>query len=348
MFADLPCFGIYGQSGAGKTTLIEQLVPCLSAQGLSVAVVKHGAHGINVDYPGKDSDRIFKSGADVHLQGQQETFFRLHSADNFELSLTLLSLSCCYDLVLVEGRENSPLLKVWLLSEDKSEPPGDADGIAAVLPFDTDRVGTVMSIFNDWLPAQWLKIPVYGCVLIGGDSSRMGTPKHLIFEHGKTWLESTVDLLKNVVQKVIVAGAGEIPDTLDNIVCLPDVPAIKGPVAGMLSAMRWAPYASWLVAACDLPDLTLDALQWLLSTRRPGVWAAIPMLSESVGLEPLLAHYDFRAHGLLENLVALGDYRPARISDNPKIINPTPPEHLSPAWRNVNTKRDRNPDSGVG
>ena len=348
MLVDLPCFGIYGRSGVGKTTLIEQLVPRLSARGLSVAVVKHGAHGIDVDHPGKDSDRIFNAGADVHLQGQQETFFRLHSADNFELSHTLLSLSCCYDLVLVEGQKNSALSKVWLLSENENKPPGDADGIAAVLPRDTDRVAAVMSIFNDWLPAQWLKTPVYGCVLIGGDSSRMGMPKHLICENGKTWLESTVDLLKNVAQKVVVAGAGEIPYTLDNVVCLPDVPHIRGPMAGMLSAMRWAPYASWLVTACDLPDLKPEALQWLLSTRRPGVWAAIPMLSENIGLEPLLAHYDFRAHGLLENLAALGDYRPAKISDNPKIINPTPPEHFSPAWRNVNTKRDRKPDSGVG
>ena len=114
MLADLPCFGIYGHSGAGKTTLVEQLVPRLSAQGLKVAVVKHGAHGIAVDHPGKDSDRFFKSGADVYLQGHHETFFRFHAPDNFELSPTLLSLCCHYDLVLVEGRGNVPISKVWL------------------------------------------------------------------------------------------------------------------------------------------------------------------------------------------------------------------------------------------
>ena len=346
MLSELPCFGIYGNSGAGKTTLIEQLVPHLSARGLKVAVVKHGAHGITVDRPGKDSDRFFKSGADVYLQGQRETFFRLHSPDNYELSHILLSLCCHYDLVLVEERGKSPISKVWLLSENDSEPPDDADEIVAVLSRHIDRTGTVMSIIDGWLTGQWLKTPVYGCVLIGGDSSRMGMPKHLIYENGKTWLENTVDLLKKVVQKVVIAGAGTVPDELENIILLPDVPLIRGPMAGILSAMRWAPYVSWLVTACDLPDLTQEALKWLLSTRRPGVWAAIPMLSKSRGLEPLLAHYDFRSHGLLENLAAQGDYRPAKISDNTKIINPSPPEHLSAAWRNVNTKRDRKKNSG--
>ena len=346
MLTDLPCFGIYGNSGAGKTTLIEQIVPHLSARGLKVAVVKPGAHGINVDRPGKDSDRFFKSGADVYLWGQQEAFYRLHSPDNCELSDTFLSLCRKYDLVLVEGREDIPISKVWLLSENDSEPPDGIEGIEAVLPRDTDRIGNVMSILDNWLPGQWLKTPVYGCILIGGDSSRMGMSKHLIFENGKTWLESTVDLLEKVVQKVVVAGAGTVPEKLKSIIRLPDIPIVRGPMAGILSAMRWAPYVSWLVVACDLPDLTQEALKWLLSKRKPGVWAAIPMLNKSWRLEPLLAYYDFRSHSLLENLAAQGDYRPAKISYSRNIINPTPPEHLSAAWRNVNTKSERKKDSG--
>ena len=62
-----PVLGICGCSGSGKTTLIEALIPRLHSIGLQVTVVKHGAHNVNIDVPGKDSDRFFRAGADVSL-----------------------------------------------------------------------------------------------------------------------------------------------------------------------------------------------------------------------------------------------------------------------------------------
>ncbi len=115
-------------------------------------------------------------------------------------------------------------------------------------------------------------------------------------------------------------------------------------MAGMLSAMRWAPRASWIVAACDLPNLSVDALQWLASFRSPGVWAALPRLAGARGIEPLLAYYDFRAHGLLERLVAAGSYKPADLIANPKVLTPSPSAALAPAWRNVNTQAELRAD----
>ena len=101
MLADLPVLGICGFSGSGKTTLIEQLVPRLSAKGLKVIVVKHDTHRITVDRSGKDSDRIFRAGADVLLQGPQEELSRVYPLNDRKLTHTLKSLSRQYDLVLV-------------------------------------------------------------------------------------------------------------------------------------------------------------------------------------------------------------------------------------------------------
>jgi len=340
MFADLPIFGICGFKGSGKTTLIERLVPRLLTGGLKVAVVKHDAHGIVVDKPGKDSDRFFRSGTDVFLQGSEEEFSRVHPSDDSELSYTLLSLSEYYDIVLVEGRKNTPLTKVWLMSDRESEPPPNIDGIIAALPRDTDRVGKAISILDDWLPEQWIKPPVFGCVLIGGRNVRMGKPKHLLVETGKTWLEKIIERLKHVCQKVVIVGNGTVPGVFNGMIRLPDIPDSRGPMAGILSAMRWAPYASWLVTACDLPNLSLESLKWLLSTRRPGVWATLPRLAGSTGIEPLLAHYDFRSHMLLEKLAAQGKFRPGQIAENSKVIVESPPDHLAAAWVNINTKSE--------
>ena len=164
------------------------------------------------------------------------------------------------------------------------------------------------ALIEQILPRLWFKTPVLGCVLIGGKSSRMGRPKHLLRKSGKTWLQRTVESLLPLTERVVVLGKGAVPDGLKCLVRLDDVPDAEGPMAGLLSAMRWAPRASWLVAACDLPDLMPEAMTWLLNTRRPGAWATVPMVSGRP--QPLLAHYDFRARCLLEDMAAVGGSAP--------------------------------------
>jgi len=123
MLDDAPVLGICGWSGSGKTTLIERVVSHLCERGLSVAIVKHDVHGINVDRPGKDSDRFFNAGADVLLQGPRQEFLRTHGTGDPKLIPTLQALVRRYDLILVEGHKGTPLPKVWVLSADETAPP---------------------------------------------------------------------------------------------------------------------------------------------------------------------------------------------------------------------------------
>ena len=55
--------GFAGESGAGKTGLVEKLIGHLKARGLRVSVVKHAHHSFDVDQPGKDSWRHREAGA---------------------------------------------------------------------------------------------------------------------------------------------------------------------------------------------------------------------------------------------------------------------------------------------
>lgn len=59
----IPVLGFAAFSGTGKTTLIEKLIPSLTARGLNVAVIKHDAHGLVFDHEGKDSYCFSKAGA---------------------------------------------------------------------------------------------------------------------------------------------------------------------------------------------------------------------------------------------------------------------------------------------
>ncbi len=130
--------GICGHSGSGKTTLIEQIVPLLKAVGLTVAIVKHDAHRLDVDRPGKDSDRLFRAGADVLVHDPRQGLLRFH-ASNLSLPQAIERLGGAYDVVLVEGHKGSPGPKLWLLDEGESAPPDGVSGVLAVLPRNADR-----------------------------------------------------------------------------------------------------------------------------------------------------------------------------------------------------------------
>ena len=57
--------GIEGFSGSGKTTLTEKLIPYFKSKGYMIAVIKHDAHGFDMDREGKDTFRFTAAGADL-------------------------------------------------------------------------------------------------------------------------------------------------------------------------------------------------------------------------------------------------------------------------------------------
>ncbi len=332
-----PVLGICGCSGAGKTTLIEALIPRLRAIGLQVAVVKHGAHNVRIDKPGKDSDRFFQAGADVSLYGEAH-FSRLHEQNDF--TSFLISLCNSYDIVLVEGHASTPIPKIWLLGEGHDVPPENKGRVVEVLTREQADIEQVLHGLLQWLNSRCRRTPVWGCVLIGGKSSRMGSPKHLLQQGDKTWLEHTVAKLGSQVEQVVLSGKGETPDSLADLPRIPDAPGLAGPLAGIVSMMRWQPAVSWLVMACDLPDVQPESLQWLLDSRRPGVRAILPDLVGNGRIEPLLAWYDFRCRAALEKIAASGCLRISQLAGQPGVYHFKPPEQLHPSWRNVNTPEE--------
>jgi len=329
-----PVLGICGCSGAGKTTLIEALIPRLHSIGLQVTVVKHGAHNVNIDVPGKDSDRFFRAGADVSLFGE-ECVSRRH--DHGDFTSFLVSLCNSYDLVLVEGHASSKIPKIWLLGRGHAAPPENQGQILDVFTREQSNVDQVFHFLQQWLNRKWQQTPVWGCVLIGGRSRRMGRPKHLIEHGGMTWLEHAVKKLAPLVDQVVLSGPGQVPDTLVTLPRVPDGPGLAGPLAGILSVMRWHPAVSWLVMACDQPDVQVESLQWLLDRRKPGVRAILPDLKGDGHIEPLLAWYDYRCRLPLEEIAASGSLRISQLAGQPGVHQFQPPEHLHSSWRNVNT-----------
>lgn len=332
----LPILGVCGCSGSGKTTLIESLIPQLLRHDVRVVVVKHDARGVLVDYPGKDSDRFFKAGADVWLDGE-DNFYRTHTAPH--LSNLLIGLAAHYDLVLVEGHLRTEAPKIWLEGGDCSKLPQMDEKILKVFRSEQREIHIVLPWVIEWLQAKIKKQPVFGCVLIGGRSSRMGRPKHLLQQGAKTWLEQSVTMLCQVVDQVVISGKGEVPDSLSDVPRIPDSMGLAGPLAGILSIMRWQPRASWIVVGCDQPNISPEAVQWLLQSRSAATCAILPTLDGN-RLEPLLAYYDRKCLHHLEELAVGGTLRLSELRGKKGIESPRVPEQLQPCWQNINTPEE--------
>jgi len=97
---------IVGTSDSGKTTLITRIMPILKGKGLKVAVVKRHAHGdFEVDKEGKDSWKIYNSGADVIIASPVKLAFirRVSEEEGNNLDWIYERYLSDYDLVITEG-----------------------------------------------------------------------------------------------------------------------------------------------------------------------------------------------------------------------------------------------------
>jgi molybdopterin-guanine dinucleotide biosynthesis protein MobB len=334
-----PVLACCGFSGSGKTSLLEAVVPKLRARGLDVAVVKHDAHGIRIDREGKDSDRLFRAGANVILRGPDETAARWHGNRGPDLDRALDDLGATHDLVLVEGHKQTALPKLWLLGEDDEAPPGDVTDVLEVLPRGDERSGRALEVIDRFVRDAWMDRPIRAGILVGGRSSRMGSPKQLLEIEGAPLMDRVLTGLGPSFSEAVFLGAGQVPSSVAGLRWVPDAPGLAGPLAGFLAAMRWDPEAVWLMVACDQPSIRPDAVEWLLGERRPGRWAVMPRL-EGGPVEPFLAVYEPQARGLIEGLARSGNLGPWRLAEHSKVADPRPPDELSACWRNVNTSDD--------
>lgn len=107
--------GFAGFSGAGKTTLIEQLIPVLKQRGLRVSVVKHAHHSFDIDQPGKDTYRHRAAGAFEVVVASSNRFALMREFEQPSEMTPHQLLAELYDgvdWVLVEGFKESDLLKI--------------------------------------------------------------------------------------------------------------------------------------------------------------------------------------------------------------------------------------------
>jgi molybdopterin-guanine dinucleotide biosynthesis protein A len=182
--------------------------------------------------------------------------------------------------------------------------------------------------------------PVWGLVLAGGRSRRMGSDKASLTLGGKTQLDRAMQLLAAHVERVFVSAR---PDQADdplrrNYEQIVDGYEEIGPIAGILSAMDRYPKVSWLVLACDLPNIDDATIKFLLdNVSLEHAATAFRSVRDDLP-EPLCAVYRPASRASIDHFVRDGRHCPRKILINSSthlLQQPNPG-----ALHNVNAPED--------
>jgi molybdopterin-guanine dinucleotide biosynthesis protein A len=105
-----------------------------------------------------------------------------------------------------------------------------------------------------------------GVLLVGGTSTRFGSPKALARFRGETLAERGHRLLSEACDEVLVVGkAGELPGLPFAVV--DDGTEERAPVHGLVVGMRHAAHETVVALPVDVPLVTSDALRALGEAR---------------------------------------------------------------------------------
>lgn len=176
------------------------------------------------------------------------------------------------------------------------------------------------------------KAPLYGLLLVGGKSSRMGEDKAGLIYHDDTpeWTRLK-KLLDECCEKILLCHR-EDQDFGEAAIIDP----AEGPLAAIHTAQQKYPEVAWLVIACDMPLLDKSTLKFLVE-KRNAAEQATAFLSEVDALpEPLCAIYEPSINQAVAEALANEQFCPRGVLKEAEAIRLPNPFAL----KNANTKAE--------
>lgn len=269
-------------------------------------------HGAFMEYTDKINRHRFETHQDLNKYNQ--------AAHYNEADLIFINgnhFKAARQIVVIDPKKESSLLKrldqlenvVLILLTEQSQDiyPFVKDKLEGKLTpvLQLDDVEGILSFLKNMLEEN--RPLLYGLVLAGGKSTRMGKDKGLIDYHGIPQREYAAQLLKNVCEKVFIScRADQLDEIESDFDLLPDSFIGLGPYGAILSAFRHNPNAAWLVVACDIPLVDKATIQHLVSNRSPQHVATAFKSPVSDFPEPLITIWEPKSYATLFHFLSIG------------------------------------------
>ncbi|HKH99010.1 MAG TPA: molybdenum cofactor guanylyltransferase [Candidatus Sulfotelmatobacter sp.] len=154
-------------------------------------------------------------------------------------------------------------------------------------------------------------------ILAGGRSTRMGVDKAFVTLGGRTLLARALEVARGVTHDVRVVG--EAAKFREFAPAVEDVFRGCGPLAGIHAALC-ASAAEWnLMLAVDLPFVTSELLQYLLTRARSSA-AMVTVARAAGGWQPLCAVYRREFAEVAEKALREGRYKIDALFDGTRTL----------------------------
>ena len=141
------------------------------------------------------------------------------------------------------------------------------------------------------------KSKIFGLILTGGKSSRMGFNKSELSFHGMPQRDFLEQQLLKFCDAVYVSC--KTPSAGDENV-LPDKFEIESPLNGILTAMDFSPETAWLTVPIDMPGVNEHVLRYLLLHRDTKAIATCFLDEDGIKPEPLVTIWEPAAYPLMK------------------------------------------------
>jgi molybdopterin-guanine dinucleotide biosynthesis protein A len=320
-----------GYSNSGKTTLISKLIKELH-NDYKIGYLKHDAHHFNIDHKGKDTEIMYNSGAESVFINDNDHYALITKGKTNKF--TTAHIMSNFDFVFIEGYKNFPIPKIVLIDENNEiiEKIKDKSleniiafvGISKSIPdlitnlelpyFHRDNISEIKEFILNFVNKKTKKIPLYGLLLTGGKSTRMGQDKSKINYHGQPQFEYYYNLLNKYCEKTFLSCRIDQSSEFD-LPIIQDKFIDIGPAGGILSALTSYNDTAFLVLACDLPFVTNKTIENLISQRNPFKTATAYKSEENLP-EPLCAIYEPKSKLKLFEFLALNYSCPRKVLIN--------------------------------
>ncbi len=187
--------------------------------------------------------------------------------------------------------------------------------------------------------------PVYGVILAGGESRRMGADKALTALAGRPLMGHVLDVLQPACNLCMIVSQRDAHHGLEGAQLIADAYPGTGPLGGILTAMEAGGKGIYVVVGCDMPALQPAVLQLLIETLRAAPAAQAAAAVTENGIQPLCAAYRFTSAGELKRRIESGklSLRAALAAIETRIIDPESLTRADPArvcFQNINTPED--------